>query len=150
MGEDRMYEMTERATLRGDIDAVWAVVTDVDGWPGWDPHEQQARLDGPFQAGTTGWSKPNGGPATAWTITDVVPRRRWSSECPLPGGKLAGDNVFEPLGDGQIRCTRTIRVSGPLVPLFRWYFGRRIRRDMHRTWAALQQEAARRAEPAQQ
>jgi hypothetical protein len=145
-----MYEMTEQTTVHGDIDAVWAVVTDVAGWPGWDPHEQQARLDGPFQAGTTGWSKPNGGPATAWTITEVVPRRRWSSECALPGGKLTGENLFEPLGDGQIRCTRTIRVSGPLVPLFRWYFGRRIRRDMHRTWAALEREAARRAEPAAQ
>ncbi len=145
-----MYEMTEQTTVHGDIDAVWAVVTDVAGWPGWDPHEQQARLDGPFQAGTTGWSKPNGGPATAWTITEVVPRRRWSSECALPGGKLTGENLFEPRGDGQIRCTRTIRVSGPLVPLFRWYFGRRIRRDMHRTWAALEREAARRAEPAAQ
>src|SRR5215510_10708906 len=90
-----MYTISEQATILADIDAVWSVVTDVDAWPGWDPHEQQARLDGPFQAGTTGWSKPNGGPAATWTITEVVPGHRWSSECPLPGGKLTGENLFE-------------------------------------------------------
>jgi hypothetical protein len=35
-------------------------------------------------------------------------------------------------------------VSGPLVPLFRLWFGRRVRRDMHRTFAALEREALRR------
>jgi hypothetical protein len=137
-----MYEFGEETTIRGDIATVWGVVTDVDRWPSWDPHEQQARLDGPFAAGTTGWSKPNGGPGTTWTLTDVVPRRRWASECALPGGKLAGVNVYEPLGDGRIRCAKTIRVTGPLVPLFRFHFARRIRRDMARTWAALEQLAA--------
>jgi hypothetical protein len=139
-----MYEITAETTIGGDIEAVWSVATDVAGWPTWDPHEQAARLDGPFAAGTTGWSKPNGGPATAWTITEVVDGSRWASECPLPGGRLAGVNEFEPLGDGRIRCRKTMRVTGPLVPLFRLYFGPRIRRDMFKTFAALEGEAARR------
>ena len=143
-----MYEIREETTIGGDIASVWAVATDVASWPAWDPHEQAARLDGPFAAGTTGWSKPNGGPAAAWTLTDVVERSRWASECALPGGKLSGVNEYEPVGDGRVRCTRTIRVTGPLVPLFRLYFGRGIRRDMFRTWAALEHEAARRGKPA--
>jgi len=113
-----MYQIVEETIIVGDIGAVWAIVTDVDNWPAWDPHEQEARLDGPFVAGTTGWSKPKGGPATTWTLTEVIAQRRWGSECALPGGKMAGDNVFESLGDGRIRCARTIRITGPLVPLF--------------------------------
>jgi len=140
-----MYQIVEETIIVGDIGAVWAIVTDVDNWPAWDPHEQEARLDGPFVAGTTGWSKPKGGPATTWTLTEVIAQRRWASECTLPGGKMAGGNVFEPLGDGRIHCARTIRITGPLVPLFRLYFGPRIRRDMFATWAALEREAARRA-----
>ena len=31
-------------------------VTDVAGWPAWDPHEKAARLEGPFAPGTAGWS----------------------------------------------------------------------------------------------
>jgi hypothetical protein len=35
-----------------------------------------------------------------------------------------------------------MRVTGPLVPLFQLYFGRRIRRDFFKTWAALERRAA--------
>jgi hypothetical protein len=109
-----MYEISAQATIDGDLAAIWEVVTDVAAWPSWDPHEEAARLDGVFAAGMTGWSKPHGGPATDWTITDVVEQRSWSSECALPGGKLSGDNHFEPVGDGRVRCTKTVRVRGPL------------------------------------
>ncbi len=141
-----MYEIREQATISGDLATVWAVATDVANWPAWDPHEENARLDGPFTVGACGWSKPRGGPGATWTLTQVDARRRWASECGLPGGKLTGENVFEPVGDGEVRCTKTVRVSGPLVPLFRCYFGPRMRRDMSKTWVALEREVARRGE----
>lgn len=139
-----MYTISAEATITADPAAVWAVATDVNGWAGWDPHEEQARLDGPFAVGATGWSKPRGGPATTWTVTEVVAGRRWASSCPLPGGRLEGVTTFEPLGDGRVRCAKTITATGPLVVLFRLYFGRRIRRDLVRTFAALEGEAGRR------
>lgn len=46
--------------IAGDISPMWAVVTDVDNWPIWNPHEEVARLAGPFMVGTKGWSKPKG------------------------------------------------------------------------------------------
>ena len=140
-----MYRISAEVIITADPHAAWAVATDVNGWAAWDPHEEQARLDGPFQVGATGWSKPRGGPATSWRVTEVVAQRRWASACPLPGGRLAGVTTFEPVGGGRVRCVKTVSVSGPLVPLFRLYFGRRIRRDMARTFAALEREADRRA-----
>ncbi|MEV4315178.1 SRPBCC family protein [Actinocrispum sp. NPDC049592] len=137
-----MYEIRSSSVIRASVENVWSVVTDVANWPSWDPHEQAARLDGPFEVGAVGWSKPNGGPATDWTITDVVPLSRWASECALPGGKITGVNTFEPIGDGQVRCTKTVRVTGPLVPLFRVYFGRKMRKDMQKTWKALESRVA--------
>ncbi|SEC41689.1 SRPBCC family protein [Paenibacillus sp. GP183] len=139
-----MYKIAAETIIKGDLSSVWAVVIDVDNWPTWDPHEQEARLDGSFAVGTTGWSKPNGGPGTSWKITKVVEQKMWASESPMPGGKIAGENVFEPLGDERIRCSKTVWVSGPLVPLFWFYFGRMIRRDMFATWAALERESDRR------
>jgi len=144
--EVTMYQISAETIIGGDLETVWAVATDVDRWAAWDPHEQEARLDGAFVVGGTGWSKPNGGPATTWTITRVIERHLWASECALPGGKLTGESTFEPLSDGRICCTKTMWVSGPLIPLFRLYFGRRIRQDMFKTWAALEREAARRTE----
>jgi hypothetical protein len=139
-----MYKITSETTIKGELKTLWAVVTDVNHWSDWDPHEEQARLDGAFVVGGTGWSKPHGGPGTAWTITQMVEQRLWASECPLPGGKLTGENTFESLPDGRIRCTKTVRVYGPLVLLFWLYFGRGIRRDMDKSWTALEQEVARR------
>jgi hypothetical protein len=139
-----MYEITAETVISGDLETVWAIQADVDGLPTWDPHEEAARLDGPFAAGSTRWSKPRGGPATDWTITEVVPLSLWASECGLPGGKITGVNTFEQVQAGRIRCTKTMRVTGPLVPLFRIYFGKRIRQDFFRTWAALESEVARR------
>lgn len=135
------HTISAEQVITAELGAVWAVATDVAAWPVWDPHELDARLDGPFAAGTTGWSKPHGGPATDWTITAVEPQRRWASACGLPGGGLSGDNVFTDLGDGRVRCTKTVVVTGPLVPLFVLYFGRGIRRDMLRTFAALETRA---------
>src|SRR5438105_3924298 len=89
-GRLSMYTIEAETVISGELAAVWRVATDVANWPSWDPHEQAARLDGPFAAGTTGWSKPNGGPATEWTITEVIPQQSWSSQCPLPGGVLRG------------------------------------------------------------
>ena len=133
-----MYEFSESTIIKADLARAWAITTDVNAWPSWDPHEVDARINGPFEVGTVGWSKPNGGPATEWTITEVTPLQRWASECPLPGGKITGVNAFTKIDDDRIQCTKTIRVFGPLAVLFRWYFGRKMRKDMHKTWAALE------------
>jgi hypothetical protein len=133
-----MYRIGAQRIINGDPIAIWRLVTDVGNWPSWDPHEEAARLDGEFVVGGTGWSKPRGGPATTWTITEAVEQRSWASECALPGGKLSGRTEFADLGDGTVHCTKTVDVHGPLVPLFRLWFGKRIRADLDHTFAALQ------------
>ncbi|MFE3056009.1 SRPBCC family protein [Nocardia sp. NPDC059239] len=139
-----VYEISAETVIRGDLACVWATATDVENRPAWDPHEQAARLDGAFAPGTTGWSKPRGGPGADWVITMVEPLSRWGSQSVLPGGKLVGENLFEDLGDGRVRCVKTVRVTGPFEVLFRFYFGKRIRRDFFKTWAALENEVDRR------
>jgi hypothetical protein len=133
-----MYRIQAEAVIDGDVDQVWTIATDVDRWSEWDPHEEAARLDGPFTTGTTGWSKPRGGPGTAWTITDVEPGHRWSTACALPGGGISGTNTVEQVAPGLVRLTRTIEITGPLTPLFRLWFGPRMRRDFRHSWDALE------------
>ena len=74
-----MYTFGEELIIEGDIAAIWEVATDVAAWPSWDPHEEKARLDGPFAAGTKGWNKPKGAPGGGFTITAVEPERAWSA-----------------------------------------------------------------------
>lgn len=139
-----MYSFTEEATITGDIGAVWATATDVPSWPSWDPHEEKARIDGAFTAGTKGWSKPAGAPAGVFTITEVEPERMWASRAGIPFGHLRGENRYEPLGDGTIRASKRVEVHGPFGALFHLIWEKRMRADMHKTFAALEAEARRR------
>ena len=140
-----MYSFGEQMVIEGDIAAVWQVATDVEAWPSWDPHEEKARLDGPFAAGTKGWNKPKGAPAGGFTITAVEPERMWSAWAGIPFGSLRGVNRFEPLDDGRILVSKVFEVRGPFAPVFRLIWEKRVRADMLLTFEALQAEAQRRS-----
>ena len=137
-------KISAEAVIDGTLDTVWEVATDVAGWPMWDPHEEGARLDGPFQVGAAGWSKPRKGPAADWVLTAVEPKALWASESGIPGGKIAGESTFAVGAPGTVTCTKTVTVSGTLVPLFWLYFKRPVQHDLHASLQALQNEVSRR------
>ncbi|MCU1647350.1 MAG: hypothetical protein JWN03_7625 [Nocardia sp.] len=139
-----MYSFIEEAVIKGDIDQVWAVATDVARWSEWDPHEEQSRIDGPFEVGTTGWVKPKGAPAGPFTITAVEPGKTWTSEAGIPFGKLRGQRTYEALGDGTLRVSERVEVHGPFGPLFKLIWAKAMRADMPLTFAALEKEALQR------
>lgn len=139
-----MYSFSEEAVITGDIAAIWAAATDVPGWPSWDPHEEKARIDGEFAAGTTGWSKPAGAPAGVFTITKVEPGRMWASRAGIPFGHLRLENRYEPAGEGTVRVGKRVEVHGPFGPLFHLIWEKNMRAGMRQTFAALETEARRR------
>lgn len=139
-----MYSFGEEAIINGGIDGIWAAATDVPGWPSWDPHQQKARIDGEFAAGTTGWSKPASAPAGTFTITDVEPGRMWITRAGIPFGHLRLENRYDPAGDGMVRVSKRVEVHGPFGPLFHLIWEKNMRKGMRQTFAALETEARRR------
>lgn len=137
--------LKEEQIIRGTLEAIWDVATDVDCWPTWDPHEESAKLHGPFVEGTKGDSKPRGGPVAHWVLTKVEPIKHWSLINKMPFGTLQVENRYEALPDNKVRCEKTMIVSGPLVILFWLHFAKVTRADMHATWEALEREVAKRA-----
>lgn len=141
-----MYAIDCEATVTGELDALWDAWTDMAAYPSWDPREEELRIDGPFQAGTTGFSKQVGPrPGSTFTVTGVEPKSRWTNEAPLPGGKLVIDHWLHPQPDGTIRLVKRYEAYGPMSVAFRFVFARGIRAEMPATFAALAREAARRA-----
>ncbi|MEV0408331.1 hypothetical protein [Actinoallomurus sp. NPDC050550] len=139
-----MYVFGDEKIISGDSAKVWAVWSEVERFPEWDPREMENRLHGPFAPGTSGYSKQRGNPGGPYTITAVEPGRMWTAESPLPGGKLTIDHGLEPIRDGKIRVWKRYEVRGPLILLFRLYYGRKVRRALAGTFTALEQEAAQR------
>jgi hypothetical protein len=140
-----MYSFGEEMIIQGDVAAVWETATDVASWSSWDPHEEKARHDGPFEPGTKGWNKPKGAPAGTFTITGVEPERMWSARAGIPFGSLRGINCYQPLEDGRVRVSKTFDLHGPFAPIFRLVWEKRVRADMLLTFKALESEANRRA-----
>lgn len=110
---------------------VWAVLTDLDAYPDWNPLIRRARgqlargrrLEVHMHLpGTRGWTmRP--------TVLNVVPGRelRWLGHVWVPG-LFDGEHVFEiePLDENSVRFVQRERFIGILVPFVRFTLGPRV------------------------
>lgn len=134
-------KLYEQRIISGNIDDVWHVATDVNRWPEWDPHEEAGEIYGPFTVGTKAYSKPRGGPGAHWILTEVREEQSWSLINKMRIGTLEVENRYSVLADNQVKCEKTMQVSGwILVGLFKLHFEAETRKDMHTTWLALEKE----------
>ena len=138
-----MYSFEVTTIVQADPAALWQAWTDMPRFPQWDPREEETRLDGPFAAGTSGWSKQRGNPGGPFTIARIVEGRRWDVTSPLPGGKLDITHEISPLPDGKVQLRKQYDVHGPLTVLFRLHYARKVRKAMPDSFAALVGEATR-------
>ena len=132
-----MYEFEFTTELNAPRDAVWKVWSDMTSYPEWDPRELELRLDGPFAAGTAGYSKQKGNPGGVFRVVEVDAPSGWKNVSPLPGGELLISHRLEKLGDLCTKLTKTYRVTGPLELLFRIWFAPALRRAQPASFAAL-------------
>lgn len=133
-------ELYEKRIISGNIEDVWRIATDVDRWSEWDPHEEAAQIYGPFEVGTEAYSKPRGGPAAHWRLTEVSNGESWSLVNPMRIGTLKVHNRYTEMPDGRVLCEKTMQVSGWILKtLFKLHFEKETRMDMHATWIALEQ-----------
>lgn len=97
--------------------AVWRRYLDVEHWCDWSRHGVEwSRIDGPFQVGTKGKSKP-GPRAVTFRLVAVEPDKLFASEVKLPGARLRFDHVIEPREPGS-RLTHRVALEGPLAFLY--------------------------------
>lgn len=96
---------------------VWALYAEPATWPEWDRATERVTLRGPFLPGSRGTLKPAGGPATRFTLVEVVPEVGFTSLTRLPLARLAFGHRIQPTPTGS-RITHTVTISGPLAPLF--------------------------------
>ena len=133
-------ELHEERVISGRLAEVWQVATDVARWPEWDPHEEAGEIYGAFQVGTKAYSKPRGGPAAHWELTEVTPERSWALVNRMAVGTLVVKNLYVALPGDRVRCEKTMQVSGWLLRLLFWlHYAKATRNDMQATWVALEQ-----------
>ncbi len=107
-----MWEFVHAVKVEADVSTAWAFWTDTANWA-IDPAVEWARLDGPFEAGTTGATKSAGEEPRHWRLSNVVPHRAATIEMQLPEALLRFDWSFEPTSRGHARVTQRISFHGP-------------------------------------
>jgi hypothetical protein len=93
---------------------IWRRYVDVEHWSDWSPGVEWSRLDGPFEVGVKGKSKPPGSPTLRFRIMAVEPQVMFATKVRLPGAGLEFEHAIEPLPTGA-RITHRATLSGPLA-----------------------------------
>lgn len=106
--------------------AVWAVLSDFDGWPTWNPGYRAAHLDGPLDPGTPGRVTLANGMRRPFALVEARPDRSLVIAASGPGVRQQFQHSIEPLATGGSRVSMVATMRGPLVPLLSRVFGRVI------------------------
>jgi uncharacterized protein YndB with AHSA1/START domain len=140
-----MWDFEHSVEAAVSRERVWALWTDVPGWPRWNPGVARAELDGPVAEGTTGTVRAAGGPASALRIVALEPERRFVTEASERFMRLRFEYELADAGGGPLRITQRVRMSGLATPLMRRTVGPRLERSIPQAVANLVELA--RAEP---
>lgn len=100
-----------------DIEApaarAWAIMRDVEHWPGWTASVRAVTLlDGELALGARARIDQPRIPTTVWTVTDLTEGRDFTWEASSPGTRTTGRHAVEATGPGTCRATLSISQSG--------------------------------------
>ena len=93
-------------------EAAWRFWSDVANWAVIDPAVEWAHLDGPFEAGTSGQTKPVGEPPTRWRLVAVEPASRAVIELDAPGAVLRFTWTLRDDSRGATTLTQRVELEG--------------------------------------
>lgn len=102
--------------------SVYARWADPSTWPEWDPDVRSVDFQAPAAVGSKGKLRPRRGPALSFSITQMCPDRVFTNTGALLGARLGFEHVVDPGPDGST-VTVTVRLSGPLAPIWKRVMG---------------------------
>lgn len=127
--------IVHRIEIEAPAEVVFALYTEVEGWPSWDSETTAVDLPG-LKHGAEGWLKPRNGPRARIRVVDVVPNRSFTVEGNLPLCRMQFGHEL------QAHATRTtathwVTFRGPLAFVFRRLIGTGIDRSLPSTLEGL-------------
>jgi uncharacterized protein YndB with AHSA1/START domain len=136
-----MWQFEQSVQARVSRERVWALLTDVAGWPSWNPGVGLARLDQPLAEGATGTVRAIGGPTSTLKVLTIEPGRRFVTETSERLLRLRFEHELADADEGQLIITHRVRMSGPATLLLRHTIGPRLKRSIPAALATLVERA---------
>ena len=122
--------------IHAPVEKVFAIYTNVSGWPDWDPDVESSQLDGTFAPGTRGSLKPKQGPNTKVQLIEVTQNQSFTVECKLPLCKMHFIHELKPV-DQSTEVTNKLIFTGLLSPIFSRVMGKEINATLPASLAGL-------------
>jgi hypothetical protein len=107
-----MWNFEHVVECKADRKLAWQFWTNVSNWPAIDSSVESASLDGPFQSGTKGTTKPRGREPIRWQLGEVQEGRSAVVIVPVPGAALRCAWKFEDSAIHKTRITQRAVIEG--------------------------------------
>jgi uncharacterized protein YndB with AHSA1/START domain len=118
-------------------EAIWQVLSDIDGWTSWDTSMEQIKLLGPFAVGTEISMTPKGQDPVRSTIVAIEPNQLYVDEVGFGDLTLRFTHTLTRLDPGGTRLTHQLTISGPAADEAGPTLGPQITEDFPEAMAAL-------------
>jgi hypothetical protein len=122
------------------IDQIWS---EVDRWHLWDPDTKQARLHGPFAAGTQGRIVPNKGMGIPMVVTERSAGRSFTVEGYIPLFRIHFEHTVTAV-EGESEVVHRVWFTGALAFLFGPGVAKQVRQGLPKTMRSLKAYAEKR------
>jgi uncharacterized protein YndB with AHSA1/START domain len=132
-----MWDFEHSTQAPASRERVWALWTDISGWPSWNPGVARAELDGPVAEGATGTVRAKGGPTSTLKVLTIEPERRFVTEASERFMRLRFEHELADTEAGELRITHRVHMTGLATPLMRYTVGARLERSIPLAIAAL-------------
>jgi uncharacterized membrane protein len=107
-----MWSFEHSVECKVEAGFAWQFWADVTNWPVVDSSVESVAIDGPFQSGVKGNTKPRGGEVVHWQLEDVDDGRGAVVVLQLPGAALRFAWRFEDHGVRSVRMTQRVSIEG--------------------------------------
>ena len=121
---------------------LWKAWTDVDQWKTWQDDIELARLEGPFQDGSTIHFKPKGGPTLRLALQDVRPGLAFTDVTRFPLARMYDAHELV-AHDGGVEIRVRMWLQGPLAFLWRRLVAQKVADGLPEQTARLVERARR-------
>jgi hypothetical protein len=121
-----MWKTEHSESTTATPETVWALVSDVAGWPSWNPGYREAGLDGGPAPGTPGHVTLPNGMRRPFTVAEATRSTAFVIAANGPGVRQRFFHRLERTNDGGTRVTMGATMEGLLTPLFSRMFGKVI------------------------
>lgn len=106
------WEFEYSVDVNATREAAWAFWSNVANWTSIDPAVEWVRIDGPFEAGAHGETKPVGAPPNQWRLVEVDPPVRAVIEIPVAAGAVRFTWTLRDRSVGGATLTQLVELIG--------------------------------------